>query len=83
MNACLPPRKKLVTAEWLPLRIREIEGSKLSRQIELPNSGFFVVLISPSMQIPRSYVMLSHDRFFPNPLLFIYHPVTRGYMVVK
>jgi len=70
-------------AGWLVvLGIQDVPGSNLNRDRDYPDK-LFIVLFSPSRQIPRRYITLGHGHLYPHPYLFITHshPITPCYTV--
>jgi hypothetical protein len=62
----------VVTTKPHSLRYWKAGSSETNLTPEISYSyKFFLVILSPSIQIPRQYLKSGHDRFLPHPLQFI------------
>jgi hypothetical protein len=71
-NESIHTRKKrteFLLTNWL----YDKRGSILGPETGYPDLGFSWVFFSPSRRVPREYLKLGHDRFFPNPLKLMFH----------
>jgi hypothetical protein len=54
---------------------------QISAQRQAILTEFLVLFLSTSTKIPGYNLELGHDRFLLYPFEFIYHPITRRYII--